>query len=148
MVSDLALGLAAEHLVCADLLLNGYNAYVTSQNSPYDIALDYNKTVVRIQVKSTSNIRKVPQRVNDMPAYLWNVRRAGKKGIRRYGVTEFDILALVAVDIKTIAYFTISDTVKQTIILHPPGTISRYKKHKLKNIDQYPFTEALSGFTR
>ncbi len=145
-ISDLSLGTAAEHLVCAELILKGYTAYLTGQGCAYDIAIDLNGQMVRVQVKATSKLRAVPQRIADTPAYLWHVRRAGKGGKRLYGAKEFDILALVAIDIKTVAYFDVTDKIKQCVILHPPNTVGRCRNFKLKNIDQYPFLEALNGF--
>mgnify|MGYP001340458250 CR=1 FL=1 len=46
-------GRAGEYLVMADLLLNGWVAYPTSQGVPYDIAVDIGERVIRVQVKST-----------------------------------------------------------------------------------------------
>ena len=41
IITDLAAGIAAEHLVCADLLLSGYRAFLADQNCPYDVAVEY-----------------------------------------------------------------------------------------------------------
>ena len=40
IVTDLAAGTAAEHLVCADLLMQGHGAYLTDQNTAYDVVAD------------------------------------------------------------------------------------------------------------
>jgi hypothetical protein len=34
------MGKAAEHLVCADLLMKGYNAFLSAQGLPYDVVID------------------------------------------------------------------------------------------------------------
>lgn len=103
--SDLAVGIAAEHLVCANLLMMGYRAFRTDQNCPYDVAVELGcQRMVRIQVKGTRTVRKVPQRVGHMTAYMWHVRRSGKGRSRVYADGEFDLLALVAIDIGQIAY--------------------------------------------
>ena len=52
VVTDLAAGTAAEHLVCADLLLCGYRAFLADQNCAYDIAVDVAGRLIRIQVKA------------------------------------------------------------------------------------------------
>lgn len=39
LVTDLAVGLAAEHLVCAELLMLGHRAFLANQNCPYDVAV-------------------------------------------------------------------------------------------------------------
>jgi len=137
VVTDLAAGTAAEHLVCADLLLAGYRAFLADQNCAYDVAVDVAGRLVRIQVKATRCQRAIPQRANHVPAYLWHVRRAGKGGARTYAVGEFDMLALVALDIRRIAYLPPSDA-KQTVHIRPPGAPGG------KQFDGYPFARALS----
>ena len=117
VVTDLAAGVAGEHLVCADLLLRGMNAFKTDQNCPYDVAVEHGCKLVRIQVKTTREVRPVPQRVNYTPAYLFHTRRCGKGGRRAYNETDFDVLALVALDIRAIAYLRLSET-RQTIHLN------------------------------
>lgn len=118
VVTDLMAGTAAEHLVCAELLMSGFNAFLADQNCAYDVAVDIGGQLVRIQVKATRQQRSIPQRANHIPAYMWHVRRAGKGGRRFYGRDEFDMLALVALDINRIAYAPPSQ-VKQTIHIRP-----------------------------
>lgn len=104
VVTDLTAGIAGEHLVCADLLLQGFRAFLADQNCPYDVAVDIGSRLVRIQVKATRCKRAVPQRTNHRDAYQWHVRRAGKAGRRHYADGEFDLLALVALDVRRVAY--------------------------------------------
>lgn len=144
-VNDLAAGTAAEHLVCADLLLGGYRAFLADQNCPYDVAVDVGGRLVRIQVKSTRQQRAIPQRASkDIPAYMWHVRRAGKGGRRVYQADDFDLLALVALDVRKIAYLPPS-SVKQTIHIRPhensgpPPTGGKAGK----TFGQFPFDRAL-----
>jgi PD-(D/E)XK endonuclease len=136
VVTDLAVGTAAEHLVCADLLLAGYRAFLADQNCPYDVAVDVAGRLVRIQVKATRCQRAIPQKATHIPAYMWHVRRAGKAGTRAYSSADFDLLALVAIDIKAIAYLPPSHT-KQTIHIRPPGAAGG------KQFQHYPFLSAL-----
>jgi len=117
VVTDLAAGVAGEHVVCADLLLAGYNAFLTDQNCPYDVALEVDSRLVRVQVKTTRRERAIPQREKHTPAYLFHTRRCGKGGRRAYNETDFDVLALVALDIRAIAYLRLSET-RQTIHLN------------------------------
>lgn len=113
--TDLAVGTAAEHLVCADLLLAGYRAFRADQHCPYDVAVETGGRLVRVQVKSTRQTRRIPQRAEHQPGYVFYVRRAGKRGQRLYGSEEFDLLALVALDVRRIAYLPASDTVATVI---------------------------------
>lgn len=117
VVTDLAAGVAGEHLVCAELLLQGYNAFMTDQNCPYDVAVEHNGKLIRIQVKTTRKERAIPQRAKHTPAYLFHIRRCGKGGRRSYTETDFDIMALVALDTRKVAYINISET-RQTIHLN------------------------------
>lgn len=135
-LTDLAVGTAAEHLVCADLILSGWNAFLTDQNCAYDVAVDVGGRLIRVQVKATRCQRSIPQRATHIPAYMWHVRRAGKRGIRVYGKDEFDILALVAVDIRAIAYMPPSAT-KQTIHIRPPGATGG------KQFTDFPFRKII-----
>lgn len=141
-VADFAIGMAAEHLVCADLLLLGYRAFLAAQNCPFDIAVEYESRLVKIQVKATRFARATPQRVTYRPAYLFYARRAGNAGRRNYGVKEFDILACVALDIRQIAYLPIAGVAGKTIHLPPPGT-SLARATLRRTIEQYPFSSAV-----
>lgn len=136
VVTDLATGTAAEHLVCADLLLAGWRAFLADQNCPYDVAVDVGGRLIRIQVKATRAQRSIPQRATHIPAYMWNVRRAGKAGARVYAVDDFDLLALVALDVRCTAYLPPSQH-KQTVHIRPPEAVGG------KQFADYPFDKAL-----
>ena len=146
-VTDLAVGLAVEHLVCSDLLLCGHRAFLADQNCPYDVAVEHAGRLVRVQVKATRHLRPVPNRLGSGPSYMWHVRRAGKKGTRQYGEKEFDVLALVAFDIQTIAYMPIKNIVYQVVHLRVPGAPKSHGNKRLNNIDEYPFNVAISELT-
>jgi len=139
-ISDLALGTAAEHLVCADLLLAGYRAFLADQNCPYDVAVDTDQGMIKIQVKATRTVRAIPQRREHKAAYMFHVRRAGKKGKRVYAENEFDLLALVAVDVKQIAYLPPSKQ-RMTVHIRAEGQYSGTKQGK--TFSDYALTAAL-----
>jgi hypothetical protein len=137
----LSFGKAAEHLVCADLLVSGYTAFLTDQGMPYDVVVDLGHRLVRVQVKSTwrsknANARgKVP---NDV--YVFHARRRGKRGASRLQDSDCDVIAFVGLDIKTIAYFHLTE-VAQTVSLHPPGYAFRgkFRRSRYASIDGFPF---------
>lgn len=107
--AEMEAGRAGEYLVMADLLLNGWVAYPTSQGVPYDVVVDIGGRLIRVQVKSTK-MPKTPASLNrGTPLYVFNTRRAGKRGRRRYGNDDFDVLALVALDRRLIAYYALAD---------------------------------------
>jgi hypothetical protein len=127
----------------ADLILQGYRAYLTDQGLPYDVVLDDKGTLYRMQVKATRGHRAIPQRASFTPGYFFNVRRSGKKGLRRYRNDEFDLLALVALDIRTIAYMTMAE-LAQSVLLRPPGHVPANNSARSKNIDGFPIERVLS----
>lgn len=49
------IGSSGEHFVCHYLLKHGYRAYVVAGKHPYDIVLDYEDMLIRIQVKTIKN---------------------------------------------------------------------------------------------
>lgn len=134
--SDLDVGTAGEHLVCADLLLAGFRAFRADQNCPYDVAVDLGGRLVRLQVKSTREPRPIGQRQEPILAYHFHVRRAGKGGRRRYGADDFDLLALVGLDVRQVAYMPPSQT-RTLIHIRPPGA------ELGKQFADYPFARAL-----
>jgi hypothetical protein len=146
-ISDLELGKAAEHLVVADLILSGYRAYLTEQGLPYDAVLDDNGRLYRIQVKASRDPKKMPQHGAVGTGYLYHVRRAGKGGSRLYGDDEFDILALVGMDIRVVAYLPFERRVLQSIYLRPPGQHNRVNAGRTRTIDQFPIENALTALT-
>lgn len=144
ILSDLEIGKAAEHLVVADLILSGHRAYLTDQGLPYDVVMDCAGTLYRLQVKATRAAKRLPGRNALGMGYLFHVRRAGKGGRRQYADNEFDIIALVAMDIRVIAYLPFYDSVLQTIHLRPPGYQHHARAERRRNIDQFPIETTIA----
>jgi hypothetical protein len=143
-ISDLAAGVAGEHLVCADLILQGYRAFLTDQNCPYDVAVDVGGRLIRIQVKATRAPKAIPQRKGHFPAYLWHVRRAGKGGQRVYQPHDFDALACVALDCRRIAYLPPSLRIQTVHIrTHDSSAPSARGGKAGKIFEQYPFATVI-----
>ncbi len=141
-LTDLAVGCAAEHIVCADLLLAGRRAFLADQNCPYDIAVEHGGRLVRVQVKGTRRPRQAPSGA-DHWAYFFHVRRAGKGGRRQYGAGEFDVLALVALDIRRVAYVRIGESTPQCLNVRIPGRA--YVAHRdAKTFDACTFDAAVA----
>jgi len=113
-INDLQAGKVGEYLVCADLILKGYIAFLSEQGLSYDIVFDYKGGLIRLQVKTTRRPKAMPQRKNYTPVYRFNIRRMGKQGRRRYTSEDVDLFALVALDTRTIGYIVESE-VKQTM---------------------------------
>lgn len=113
-------GQAAEHLVCADLLMNGWTAFLSGPSTPYDVVVEIGVARVRVQVKATllATSHTASRRIT--PSYFFHLQ--GGKGKRpRYGCSEVDVFAFVALDRKLIAYFAESEVPKQQVALRVPG---------------------------
>ena len=101
---ELQIGKAAEHLVCADLLLQGYEAYLADQGVAYDVIADVGGRLVKIQVKATTSPRRSSLIRGDIKdLYVYSNRRA-KRGARVIEPGIADFFAFVALDRKLIAY--------------------------------------------
>lgn len=146
MQNALELGKAGEHLVCADLILSGYKAFLSDQGLSYDVIVDVDNKLVRIQVKSTLKAKNVnSQGRNERICYSFQVRRRGKNGSQFLSNTDCDILAFVALDIKETAYFPI-ESIPQTIQLLPPNGILETRNSRrgwATPINKFPFSKAL-----
>lgn len=144
----LDLGKAAEHIVCADLILQGRRAYLSDQGLPYDVVLDVDGRLLRIQVKSTCFARDVNSKGRSIRnAYSFSVRRNGKDGRKRLSDQFVDLVALVALDIRIVAYMPIG-IVSQTVQLLPPGPKPDPKTWRSgwqRTIDEWPLADALVG---
>lgn len=141
--SALEIGKAAEHLVVADLILNGYKAFLSDQGTSYDIVMDHKNRLYRVQVKATLFPKKLSQRPGSFPSYKYNVKRAGKGAKRIIGINEFDILALVALDIRCIAYLKMSDKVLQCMNFRVPDAPKTHGNKLWGNIDDYPIHDLI-----
>ena len=118
---ELELGRAAEHLVCADLLLGGWSAFHTAQGMAYDLAVDVGGRVIRVQVKATLHPRHPQPNLRANPAYFFSIKRAGRGAARVYRHDEFDVYALVALDRRLIGYFAKAELPSQLITMRIPG---------------------------
>lgn len=137
----LRLGKAGEHLVCADLLARGYDAFLSDQGLPYDVLVDFGGRIIRVQVKTSLSPKnanakgKAPNLV-----YQFNIRRRGRDGGGRpLDQSHCDIVALVGLAHKAIAYLRL-DEISQTVALHPPGYSfhGRFVRKRMGSIDQFP----------
>lgn len=143
------IGAAASHIVCADLLLRGYTAFLAAEGARYDIVLDVRGRLLRVQAKgSTSPASRARQR----PVYRFATRRADRRApeakhqLWRYGPDSVDLLALVAIDIRVVAYLPVVGQVPFGINFYPPATppFIRKNQHARVNIDEAPIEEALT----
>jgi hypothetical protein len=142
----LDLGKAAEHIVCADLILAGYRVFLSDQGLPYDLLVDIDGRFIRVQVKGTCAAKNANAKGRSAnTVYVFNVRRRGKFGKgSRLGVEHCDVVALVALDIRVVAYFPVAK-VSQTVSLYPIGYKfpGKFKRSRYAAVDGFPFAEAV-----
>ena len=106
---ELQIGKAGEHLVCADLILQGYNAFLADQGLPYDVLVHTEHGIKTIQVRSTQRLRSWDRAKN---VYRFGLRRA-RGGTSRVRLSDgIDFFAFVALDIRGVAYLPIRDVTK------------------------------------
>ena len=98
--NELQIGKAGEHLVCCDLILQGYNAFLADQGLPFDIIAEKNGILKKIQVKTTTKLIS-NKKAKDI--YRFGLR-CGKGGKNKLREVDCDYYAFVALDIKVIAY--------------------------------------------
>jgi hypothetical protein len=124
LLNETMIGRAGEYLVCADLLLQGYRAFLCDSGLPYDVIVENKNKLIRVQVKTTQKQMSLVKARN--PTYLFHVRRMGKGGHKSYDNSEIDIVALVGLDKRIIGYIPIADT-KQTICLRTKDYQGTYR---------------------
>lgn len=141
-------GAAAVHLVCADLLLSGYRAFMAAEGLRYDVLLDLGSRIVRIQVKGTSKARLRKQRVTAAPLYQFVTRRNGLHGY--YDGSQIDVLACIAVDIRVVAYLPVRGAFPKALHLYPPGTLPFIRSGEAQRlvIDQFPIERIIAGYNQ
>jgi len=100
--NELQTGKAGEYLVCADLILKGFVAFPSEQGLPYDVLLDTGERLLRVQVKTTSGVRSIPQRNKESKAYIFSIKLHGKR--RNKINNDCDLFALVCLDTMKIGY--------------------------------------------
>lgn len=109
-ISELELGLAAEYLVCADLILQGYKAMMAAPGLPYDVVVGFDTRLLRVQVKATQQAGFMSKK-DIGKKYRFGVRRG--KSVRRVDITETDWFAFVALDIRRVAYLPITEMISK-----------------------------------
>lgn len=135
-INDMQIGKAGEYLVCADLIIKGYIAYPSEQGLPYDVVLDMNGDLLKVQVKTTRIYKETPQRKVSIPIYQFNIGRNGKGNRRQqYEYGAVDIFAVVALDSREIGYLSAAN-VRSTMNFRVPLFRGKYHDEKALVIKQ------------
>ena len=118
--------MAGEHIVLADLFLRGLNAHHASSGSPFDIIVDVDGRLLRMQVKTTRGLITTHTQHKN-PFYLFHVKRCGKMGKKKYAEDAFDCYAFVALDKRQVAYLPFSEASQTAISIRDAD--HEYKGH-------------------
>lgn len=102
---ELQVGKAAEHLVVADLLLQGYPSFLTDAGSPFDAVVQIEGRLLTIQVKATAMMPVLRRRAKT-ETYRFGLRWG--KNQKKSG-QRADIYAFVALETRQIAYLVAVD---------------------------------------
>ena len=92
-------GTSGEHFACGDAFINEIRCYMTSDDAPYDLVLDYGK------------LRKVQVKASNYTTNLETIRFAVSKRNTKNSpyFEDVDLFALVWLDGKKVAWFHISE---------------------------------------
>lgn len=103
---ELIIGRAGEYLVLSDLLLKGHQCFDSGQGVNYDIVMEKGSKLLKIQVKTTKEKKMWLSKTHDKttPSYFFHIKRCGKHGNKSYKESDFDLFALVMLDIRQVAY--------------------------------------------
>jgi len=97
---ELQIGKAGEHLVCCDLITQGYNAFLADQGLPYDVLVDIKGKIYRIQVKTCT---KKSTYGKNKDVYRFSLR-SSKGSIRAIESIKIDCVAFVFINMKKVEY--------------------------------------------
>lgn len=143
-IPDLQAGKAGEYIVCADLILSGYTAFLSDQGMQYDVVLDYNGKLLKVQVKST-RIHKNNDK--GVPSYIFNIGSNGKGNRRKkYNQSQINIFALVALDSRKTAYMPFFDH-HTTLSFRVPELRGSYPNEKNFESKKYIIEMSKSGMS-
>lgn len=137
-------GSGGEYLVMADLILSGYRVTQAHSGSAYDLLVELDgPRFIRIQVKSTGSETTTRPGTKKL-FYRWELRRGNNRNTpRHYANSEYEIVALVATDIREIAYIPKTQIPISNIKLRSPSA-DMDPQCVRGRINDYPFSQALA----
>ncbi len=142
----LLVGRAAEHLVCADALMRGYNAFLAGQGTPYDVVLEKDGKMLRLQVKASQWERNVNSTgKNERMAYSFRVMKSQPGRLDRQ---QCDLVACVALDIGAIAYLLVEECTQTVQLMSKPIEPNGYARTYEKTVFDYSLIDAVSRVER
>lgn len=137
-------GYLAELTVSADLAGGGYVSFPSAAFLRYDLIVEVDSRPVKIQVKSNLS-PKLRSCGDKNPGYSFLINRRTRCNTPKYSAADYDILALVALDLGVVAYFHFSQAgLQSTIRLRADKEPNAQSKNPL-SIHDYPFSKAIEA---
>ena len=137
-------GRAGEHIVIAELLMAGHEAFMCEGKAPFDVLAVVGGRLVRIQVKTTSGFKQCPQRTHSTPVYAFSARKVGKLRRQGYKKGEADLVAYVALDRRAAAYLP-AEKIAQSTVLRIRAFEDQYYCKTGMFFEDFPLSAALEG---
>lgn len=135
-IDNLQIGIAGEYLVCADLITKGFVAFPSEQGLSFDVVLEHNDRLFKLQVKTTRTFGFTPQRKTDIPVYRFQVGINGKnRRWTKYKKEQVDLFALVVLDKKQVAYIP-NKNVSSTMNFRVPEFRGQYHDEQGEKIKE------------
>lgn len=136
---NLQIGKAGEHLVCFDLLMKGHNAFLADQGLPFDVLIEKDGKIIRMQVKTISQINSYGLSKN---IYRFTTRRGNIKNNRAIEIGEVDHYAFVVAPLKIIAYISVKNLKSKNT-----GKINQLVEFKTRSLKYklHPFHKKIHG---
>lgn len=136
-------GQAGEHFVCAALLMDGMPAFLAPAGASWDVGLEVNERILRVQVRSTLR----PQQRGRIlrPSYTFSLRTSdGRHRRRRTSTFDADLVALVALDILRVGWLTVEES-PMTICIASPDEDYTLTRPSRKRFDDLSLSAALNA---
>jgi hypothetical protein len=146
-------GLRAEHLVCADLISRGFLVVFAPAGSKYDLIVDVNGVLLKVQVKGVSAPYVRPRKdASATDHYQYRFKMFGQRGAHQiptsYKSGDFDLLALVTLDNSNIGYMTFGQALERGryILIHQEHYVSPKPEITIRRLSDYSFEKALKAY--
>lgn len=142
------LGKAGEHIAAADLFLTGWVVAFAAEGQTYDLIAEKEGRLIRVAVKATAEAR--PRRKGARDAYCFTVARRHPR-VRRllYTRADCDVVALVAVDARRVAYISIDRCPSIVWVFNENAAPAERrfgpKVSCMRRFDQHSFEDACGG---
>ena len=134
------IGIIGEEVLTTEFLKNGYIvSKPIGDNAPYDLIVDKNGKLRKIQVKTTENI------VDGIMIFQTNVTNPFKKTNRKYTQDEIDYFGLYCFENNYVGLLPFSDyTARKTKIRITPT--KNNQQHNVKMAEDYNFEKQIKSF--